>query len=148
MAKTTNRFTLTEKALLRLQIWERIERSQAMLLHKHALVTIDKKYFPLDDGLFDYPFGDVGAVYLEYISFTNKGHDTYVAIFDDRLKEYEKWKKKEGHPPSVGSEQILCTEEHINSMINTGLRDRLVVSNRPIGHEEHYAELYEHGEEY
>ena len=149
MAKAINTFTLTEKALLRLQLWDRIERSQIMFLQKHGLVTIDKKYFPLDDGGFDYPFGDAGTAYLEYIEFTRKGHDSYVTIFNTRLGDYKSWKEERNNiSPNMGAEQILCTQDHIKCMINIGLRDQLVVSNRRTGHEEHYAELYENGEEY
>ncbi len=148
MTKIQFTFTLIEEAVLRLQTRERIERSQALLLQKHGLVTIKKKYFTLDDGLFEYPFGDVGAVYLEYVDFTDKGQDIYCEIFDTRLKEFEKWSMSENNrPPSLGTEQVLPTIQHTIYMINAGLRDQLVVSNRLTGQEDFLADRYEYGDE-
>lgn len=151
MTKTDYRFSLAEKALLRLQLWELIEHSRAILLKDQGLITIDKKYFPLDDGLFEYPFGEAGAAFLEFAAFTEKGQNTFIAIFEEQPNAYKKWKKrdKENPPRSyMNAEQMFCTEARIDYMINAGLRDQLVASSRITGKEDHYADLYEEGVEF
>jgi len=148
MTKTDYKFSLTERALLRFQLWQRIERSRADILKDNGLITIERKYYPLDDGQFEYPFGDAGAAYLESASITEKGHDAYIAIFEQHPKAYEKWKAKDKENPVrnfMNVEQILCDEDQIRYMINAGLRDQLVLSNRTTGKEGHYADLYVEG---
>ena len=148
MTITDYKFSLAEKALLRLQLWELIEHSRAIILKNQGLITIDKKYFALDDGLFEYPFGDVGAAFLEFAAFTEKGHDSYVSIFEEHPQAYKKWKKRDKENPPrnyMNAEQMFCTEARIDYMINAGLRDQLVASSRKTGKEDHYADLYEEG---
>jgi len=146
MTNTITSFTFAEKALLRLQMWEMIERSRAILLEEQGLITIETASFSMDESGFDYPFGKVGVLDLEYVRFTDEGYQAYVSIFNNHADHYERWAKDQNAVllyPAL--EQILCLKDKVQFLIRTGLRDRLVVTNRLTGMEELNAEDYEQG---